>query len=161
MINQDDQTKPEASKKKDYIVLYWFLAFFGTFMILDGIFVYLAVSTQTGLVTEQAYEKGLDYNKTLHEAGSQPAMNDVVSYENGVLKWVIKDAENNLVEADAQARFFRQVQDGHDFTIPLKRTQSGVYEARPDIPLKGLWMVKLQSQWKNNTYKTSFNLINR
>lgn len=156
-----NQKKDNSKKNKNLIILYCFIGFFGTFMILDGIFVYLAVSTQTGVVTEQSYEKGLEYNKTLEEVRNQPKLNDEVIYKDNTLTWIIKDKRNMPVNAQAKATFFRPVQDGYDFTVSLEPKGKGVYEIRPDLPLKGLWSVRLQGQWDNKTYKTSFNLINR
>ena len=150
-----------TEKNKNRIILYCFVGFFGTFMVLDGIFVYLAVSTQTGIVTEKSYEKGLDYNRVLEEARSQPEVNDVISFEDSTLKWVVKDGKNKPINIQAKATFFRPVQQGHDFTLPLESRGQGVYEVKPDLPLKGLWSVRLQGQWDNKTYKTSYNLIHR
>lgn len=150
----------QKSKKNDNrIILYCFIGFFATFMILDSIFVYLAVSTQTGVVTEQPYEKGLDYNNTLAEAKNQPVINDEVSYKDGILTWVIKDNHNMPVNGHAKATFFRPVQEGYDFMVPLESKGHGVYEIKPDLPLKGLWSVRLQGQWNSKIYKTSFKLI--
>jgi nitrogen fixation protein FixH len=153
--------KEKPQKNKDRVILYWFLAFFGTFMILDGIFVYLAVSTQTGLVTEKAYEKGLAYNQTLEEAKNQPDIIDEVSYENGILQWVLIDKQNQALKAVTKATFFRPVQAGYDFTVPLEQKDAGVYEIKPDLPLKGLWSVRLEAQWDNKTYKTTVELVSR
>lgn len=53
----------EKKRKSGRWVLLWFLGFFGVIILLDSIFVYLAVNTRTGLVTEHAYEKGLAHGK--------------------------------------------------------------------------------------------------
>jgi len=54
-------------------VLMMMLGFFGTIFAVNGVFAYLAVDTYTGLETEQAYLKGLDYNRTLDAAAEQKA----------------------------------------------------------------------------------------
>ncbi len=48
------------------IPLYFILAFLVVFVV-NGIFVYLAVSTNHGVVTENAYEKGLQYDHIVEE----------------------------------------------------------------------------------------------
>ena len=49
--------------KRDRIIPLYFVAFFVFIAIMDGIFVYLATTTHSGVVTENAYQKGLNYNQ--------------------------------------------------------------------------------------------------
>jgi nitrogen fixation protein FixH len=49
-------------------VLMAFLAFFVVFASVDAFFVYKAISTLPGVVSENAYEIGLNYNKIIAEA---------------------------------------------------------------------------------------------
>jgi len=53
---------------KDKLIPWYFVIFFLVLFIVDGIFVYLATSTHTGVVTENAYEKGLRYNEVIERA---------------------------------------------------------------------------------------------
>ena len=69
---------------KDKYILFAFLAFFGVIFVVDGIFITTALRTHRGVVTEQAYEKGLHYNQTLNEAKDQPKFQDKVSFENNI-----------------------------------------------------------------------------
>ena len=62
---QNNKKLPSKRSPKDKYILFAFLAFFGVIFVLDGIFVYTAISTQTGVIAEKAYEKGLNYNETL------------------------------------------------------------------------------------------------
>jgi nitrogen fixation protein FixH len=48
------------------IPLYFVMAFLVVF-IVNGIFVYMAVTTNHGVVTENAYEKGLRYDEVVAE----------------------------------------------------------------------------------------------
>ena len=52
-------------------VLMMMLGFFGVIFAVNGVFAFLAIDTFTGLETEQAYLKGLDYNRTLTAAAEQ------------------------------------------------------------------------------------------
>lgn len=158
-MNTDNKQQPRKDGK---FVLLCFLAFFGTVALLDGIFVYIAVSTQTGVVTEQAYEKGLAFNKELEEAHSQPAMTEGIEFAGDVLRWTLKDAQGTPVHgAQVHGEIVRPVQDGYDFAITLTEAGSGIYETTLDLPLKGLWVAKLNGQWDSTTYKTSHEFINR
>lgn len=49
-------------------VLLAFLSFFVVFASVDAFFVYKAISTLPGVVSENAYEIGLHYNKIIAEA---------------------------------------------------------------------------------------------
>ena len=57
--------KPPKDGKR---VLLAFLLFFVVFASVDAFFVYKAISTLPGVVSENAYEIGLHYNKIIAEA---------------------------------------------------------------------------------------------
>lgn len=56
------------SKKTGKNVFWGFIAFFVVFATMDAFFVYKAVATHPGVVAENAYEIGLNYNKIIEEA---------------------------------------------------------------------------------------------
>ena len=56
------------SKKAGRKVFIIIIAFFATFMIVDAYFVYKAVSTHTGTVSDNAYKDGLNFNAIIAEA---------------------------------------------------------------------------------------------
>lgn len=151
---------------KDKYVLFAFLGFFGIIFLVNGFFIYTAISTQTGLVTEQAYEKGLDYNEVLDEAKSQPVFQDEISYKSPVLSWKLKDESGQpVLDAKVAGHVIRPVQDGYDFDISLVSKGAGLYESDIKLPLKGQWVVKLESQWiknnQNHSYKTTYHLMEK
>lgn len=58
----------DESKKEGRKVLFYLLGFFVVFASVDAFFVYKAVSTNTGVVAENAYEIGLNYNEIIAES---------------------------------------------------------------------------------------------
>lgn len=155
-------TKKKDSKDK--WVLICFLAFFGTVFMVDGFFVYTAVTTQTGLVTEQAYEKGLAYNDILSQAEHQPDLIEKVSYDTPNLSWNILDKTGKAIKnATVTARIIRPVQDGFDFDVVLQHEGNGRYSASLSLPKKGAWVAKLDSRWESqkqtNIYKTTYPFV--
>ena len=66
----EPQSRPITGRK----VLWMLLGFFGVMMAVNGIFVYLALSSFSGLETVNAYVKGLDYNATLRRGAAQKAL---------------------------------------------------------------------------------------
>jgi nitrogen fixation protein FixH len=63
MMTQDEM----KSNKSGKMVLQAFLGFFIIFAAVDAFFVYKAVSTHPGVVTEKAYEIGLNYNEIIEK----------------------------------------------------------------------------------------------
>jgi nitrogen fixation protein FixH len=158
----NDENAPAKSRKDGKRILICFLAFFGLICVIDGIFVYTAITTQTGVVTEQPYEKGLAFNKQLDEARAQPSMRENITFADNVLRWTLQD-ENGVPVRGAQVHgeIVRPVQEGYDFAITLTEAGGGIYETTLDLPLKGLWVAKLNGQWNSTTYKTSHEFMNR
>lgn len=137
--------------KIDRWIPYSFVAFFALIAVLDGYFVFLAVSTNTGIVTEKAYEKGLNYNQTLNAAAEQEQMGvrDSILYKDGVLTWILRDVHNQpITDAKATVKVIRPTQDGYDFARDLTPVGNGVYSVPLLPPLSGAWNVKLHAQWE-------------
>ncbi len=65
------QTLQQANKKAGRRALFYLLGFFVIFASVDAFFVYKALSTHTGVVAENAYEIGLNYNEVIAEAKKQ------------------------------------------------------------------------------------------
>lgn len=139
---------------KDKWIPRYFVMFFAVIVILDSIFVYIAVTTQTGVVIENPYEKGIAYNEILEKAKSQPDLANEVSYIDGVLYWKLP-----ITTAFVTASIFRPVQDGYDFDIKLTYIGDGVYKSKIKTPLPGLWVAKMKATWNNNHFQTTHEFI--
>ena len=145
----------QVIKKSDgRFILMCFVAFFALIVVVNSIFIYMALNTHSGVVTQQPYEKGLAYNETLAKAKTQPDLEHTVSYESGVLRWSLP-----MGNAVVNANIVRPVQDGYDFEIPLKHMGGGIYEANPTLPLKGAWTAKLKAIWDDKQFQTSHDFI--
>ena len=137
-----------------------FCAFFGVIIGVNTVFITKALQSNTGLVREDAYKHGLDYNKTLEEARHQPAWKGVARFTDGVLTWSLVDDGGAVIDgAVVTGRFFRPVKDGDDFSVPLRNMGNGLYSVEPEFPFKGSWTVYLSATWNNQTFKTSENLV--
>ena len=153
MDTQTDAKQDSYGKR----VLLYFVMFFGVIIVVNAVFIYSALNSFTGVVTENPYEKGLAYNETLAKAKEQPKMNDRVSYNNGILQWNLVDNENIAIDtATVTASLVRPVQDGYDFDTTLKNAGNGEYKATLDLPLKGLWQAHLKATWNNTQYQTTY-----
>lgn len=165
----DLTTNPSPQKPYGRTVLYWIMGFFAVFIIVDAIFVYIAVTTHTGVIAEHSYEKGLAYDENLAEAKRQEALGLQVetSFKNDTLLLSLKDKEGQAIEnATVTAHLIRPVQAGYDFETPLQHVGDGLYEAKPQLPLKGLWEADLDIEWQDNTntqqtYQTAMSFNSR
>ena len=67
MSEQAQESKLE-SKQDGRRILFTLLGFFAVVACVDAYFVYKAVSTHSGVVSDNAYEIGLNYNDVIEEA---------------------------------------------------------------------------------------------
>lgn len=144
------------SSGRDRWIPRYFVLFFVVVAVLDGLFVYLAVSTQTGVVTERTYDKGLRYNDTIAAAEAQAARGwkGTVALEGTRLVFTLRDAQDKPLEgAVVTAHVVRPTQEGHDVALPLQEEQGGRYAQALNLPLKGQWDVRIAALWDNQPYQ--------
>lgn len=153
-------TQVLAQPKNGKFILFCFLGFFGFVSIVDALFVYMALKTNTGLVTQEPYKKGLAYNEVLDRAKQQPSLREAASYQDSIFQWKIISEQGTPIE-DAQVivKFIRPVQEGYDFSVKLTERNDGIYGQKIDFPLPGLWVAKMSAQWNTQTYQTSHEFI--
>ena len=143
-------------RESDKWIPWFFVAFFVVIALVNGIFIYFAITSFTGVVTDHAYEKGLAYNEMLDKARQQGQLHLIqkASYEADTLRWRLADKNNEpLVNAKVSAHIMRPSRVGFDFDIVLVHQGGGVYEAPVNLPLMGRWRAELEAQWKAQTYQ--------
>lgn len=157
LISEQKLEKPLSGKW----VFVAFSAFFAVVIAVNSIFITQALKSHSGLVTEDAYKKGLAYNEALAQARNQPEINANLSFHDGVLTWTLNDETGAPIEnASVQAHFIWRVKTGNDFKTPLYHVENGAYSATPNFPVKGSWQVKLSAQWNNTkTFKMTKPLV--
>lgn len=148
--------KSILAPEKGTWVLLCFVAFFALVVAVNVVFISTALSTHSGVVTDQPYEKGLAYNETLAAADAQPVVKHKPSWENGVLKWELFDESGRSIDANVTALLYRSVKDGSDFTVTMEPVADGVYEAAIDLPMEGRWEAQLKALWNSSQYQTRF-----
>ena len=122
------------------------LGFFAFMLIANGFFVYFALTSFSGLSTDDPYKKGLNYNAALAAKEEQLARNwktDLVIEETGVQELLITlnltDANEQVPEfTDIKAVLRRPAVEGED--ILLEFVQSGAeLKAAVYAPKPGNW----------------------
>ncbi|MGN7438960.1 MAG: FixH family protein [Alcanivorax sp.] len=152
------QVPPKPFGKQVFAI---FALFFLAIIIVNSIFIYIAVESHTGIITQNPYEKGLKYNETLSKAKSQRHMHDSISYDDGILRWELVDTNGDSINtASVTVKLIRPVQDGYDFETTLNHITNGVYEADLDLPLTGQWEAHLKASWDETQFQTIYTFQN-
>lgn len=142
---------------KDRLIPWYFVAFFAVIALVDGTMVTLAVRTQTGLVTEHAYEKGLTYNKIVaaEETQRQLGWKGNIEYRNGILHFSLQDHMGMPLQSLlSKATISRPTQDGYDFMVEMKQGQIPM-----QFPMKGIWDVRIDTEYNGYPYQHTQRLI--
>ena len=146
------ETKPYTGKR----ILIWFIGFFLVVFVANGIMTYFALNTWTGLTTDNAYVKGLNYNDEIENAKMQSESGWAVTVTNKPnttkdrIEVTLKRPTESLPPALVSARFIRAVQEGYDQEIILTHTGNGNYAAPVNLPLSGQWDVLIVVKSQNN-----------
>jgi nitrogen fixation protein FixH len=122
--------------------LYWLVGGFAIVLAVNGLFVYLALASWNGLVTDNAYERGLAYNRTLAQVRAEAARGwrIEIDYAEGMAAVRVRDAEGRALNGlDVEVRFVRPTHEGYDSTIALAGRGEGRYAAAAPLPLPGQW----------------------
>jgi nitrogen fixation protein FixH len=155
-------TDEHASKTHGRRVFWYFIAFFGLFMAVDAVMATLALKTNTGVVTQQPYEEGLAYNRTLEEAQKQADLgwHGIIDYKRGQLTFVLNDASGRpLSGAAVKAKIERPVAEGMDRVVTLTQTGPGRYSAPVTFEKPGKWNVRIFAQWQTHSYQQGQSLM--
>ena len=123
--------------------------FVGGFVVVcavNGVMIWAALSTWTGLAANQPYDRGLAYNQNLAAAARQaklgwrPVADVRIGQEGGEIDLVLMDAgDQPVTDAQVVVEFERPTFAGSDFAVDLSATAPGHYRARFDRPLPGVW----------------------
>jgi nitrogen fixation protein FixH len=128
-----------------------FVAFFAVVVAANGIMIWFATASWTGLSTESPYDKGLQYNRNLEAAQRQAALGwqprltaRIVSSFAARVELAVADAQGApLAGAEVVASFERPIEERSDFELALAPAAPGLYRADFTVPLTGAWDVHL------------------
>jgi len=129
----------------------WVLGWIGLVITVLGVnltFVWLAVTTNPGLVSEDYYDRGQHYEHTLaSRLAKDPGWtmrpdfpDDARPGETTTVRVVLVDRAGQPVNPD-QVTFYayRPSDKGRDFSVPMVAEGLGRYQARVTFPLFGAW----------------------
>jgi len=131
------------------------MAFLVIFAV-NALFIYKATSTHTGLVTQQAYEKGLNYDTIAQDAQAQDALGwqSSITLEQHQLRFTLQDASGNPLTCEhATAHLMRPTQSQLDFSQPLTRQKDGSYQSSLAFPQAGQWDITVSVLCNKQPYQ--------
>lgn len=145
-------------KNRDHLIPWYFVAFFLCIALVDGVMVTLAVRTQSGLVTDHPYEKGLAYNNVVQAASQQEQLGwkGTIGFHNtavkeGTIAFTVKDAAGKTLTMEKiTAVISRPSAMGSDFTVALHEGDNAI-----SFPLEGVWEIRIYATQGDNNYQQS------
>ncbi|NBC34622.1 MAG: hypothetical protein GVY13_18255 [Alphaproteobacteria bacterium] len=151
-----------------------FVGFFLVVVLVNGIMIWVAFSTWTGISGENAnsYRQGLAFNERLAAVRAQEALGWQVdvAFESGTagahsgrLAVDLSGADGaSLAGAQVTAELLRPTHPGHDFAVPLLSSgNAGTYGAEIDFPLAGQWDLRVTATHPDGTYRLTDRLFVR
>lgn len=129
----------------------WVLAWIGlvvSVLVVNGTFVWLAFSTNPGLVDDDFYERGQHYEKTLaSRLAKDPGWtmhadipDDLTAGLGGSILVTLVDKAGQPVKPERVTFYaYRPSDKSADFSVPMSQIGPGQYLARVSFPLFGVW----------------------
>jgi nitrogen fixation protein FixH len=163
MTSQENENAKKSGKPlTGRVVLVWFVSFFSVILGVNMVMLYFAVTTFSGVSTEDAYRKGRDYNQVLQQAREQQALGWVLQTEHvrtsdGAIRLAVEARDGNGDALDGLtiiAVFWRPTQKGLDQTGVLLPSGNGRYSGDFNLPADGNWQILIDARDSNaNIYR--------
>ena len=145
-----DGLPPRSRGLEGRHVLFALLGFFGIVFVVNATFLFKALSTYSGVVSNEPYRKGLAYNERIaaDERQSQLGWRDEISVaRDGAILVVLKDAERTPVGGlSITANVGRPTTAQFDRPTALVEGAPGIYAARAGALDEGAWIVAVEAR---------------
>jgi len=135
-------------------------------VVVNGVLAWLAVSTWTGIETEDHYSKGLAYNENLAAERAQAQLGWTVdlalmpkaeaSTESRAFEVAVTFAAADRQPLDGlevEIQFVRPTHEGFDVAARLDGRGKGVYAAPVTLPLAGQWQARVLARRGDDTFQ--------
>ncbi|MCA8892166.1 MAG: FixH family protein [Hyphomonas sp.] len=159
---------PASATRKQFRLNGWHVflmlcAFFGFMFIVNGIFLWAALSSFPGEDEQKSYVQGLHYNETIsarriqEEQGwsAQIGLTPTEAGDRLVVRILNRD-DAPLATQDVQAQLRRTVTGAEDVPVELQRSANGDYFADISLLEKGVWEARVQASVPYGTDQVEF-----
>lgn len=152
---------------RDQWIPWLIVAGFVLVIVVNGIMVYFAVASFTGLQTQGHYQRGLDYNEVLAAKTAQDGLGwsveiDFMETGENEARLTVRASDRNgnpLDGAAVRVRLVRPVQAGYDMDVALAAEGDGLYDAKIELPLRGQWDILAQISHPSGKYSTAKRIV--
>lgn len=156
----DSVKKRYSQSNRDAVRNPWFLGWMvlvAVFLLVNFIFVIFAVTTNPGLVTEDFYEQGREYEKNaikLHAARNAlqwetrlEIPEHILPNTAGVYRFSAVDKRGlPIKDAAVELQAYRPSDASADFVTPLVQIAGGLYQSRVSFSLPGVWDITVKAR---------------
>lgn len=104
------------------------VSFFGVIIAVNVGLAVVAARTWTGIVVDDPYASGQDFNEKVQMAREQEALGwrSTLSYDAGAVRFTLTDASGTAIPiGNVSATFTRQIGDADDQTVTLSKLPDG------------------------------------
>lgn len=160
---------PTLAVRRSRWIPWAFVGGFGVVVAVNAVLIVFALTSWSGLETEQAYQKGLAYNETLDEAAEQAARSwqATLGFAStgervGELSLELADRDRRPIgRLSVVARLMRPTVTGYDQAVELRPQANGRYAATIALPLAGQWRVDVEAVGLGAPYKLTERIMVR
>lgn len=161
--NRYSQDNPQAMRNP------WVLAGMGliaTFLLVNAVFIYYAITTNPGLVVEDYYDKGREYEDNVMKIrAAQNALQwetqvavptKILTAQPDIFRFSAVDSRGvPIMDADVSVVAYRPSDADADFKVRLNQVAPGQYQALIAFPLPGIWDLNFHVNDGENTFDLS------
>jgi nitrogen fixation protein FixH len=140
--------------------------FFGMFFVIfaaNAAMVGVALDSWRGLVTTDAYDKGVAYQQAIEAEKREQALGwsvdlsvDSPQPKRADVLISLTDDQGQPLDADrVRVGFVRPTQEGYDSLHTLTALGGGKFAKSVELPLKGLWELRIEAEKGADAYRVS------
>ena len=157
----EPKAKAGSKRSASWWIPWLFVGFFGVVVMVNGIMLFFALDSWTGIETEEAYRKGLAYNEQIAAAEAQQQLGwsaelavEQPAPGRAAIALELRDRAGGPVEgAEVTGQLLRPTLEGYDLTAPLTHSGPGTYSAELTLPLAGIWDLEIEVRHARGTYR--------
>lgn len=139
-------------------VIVFVLLFFIVIGLIDTLFIMISKKSYPGTVTDNPYQKGLNYNDVLNKAALQELNKyrietDSSKLPDSKLKYIITLRKSGKYVSDAEVmlNIVRPLGEYKDFQIMLNNSGNGLYSSEISFPKEGQWEIRVSIVHNGNS----------
>lgn len=154
-----DHHKPLPAWKSPWVVAW--IALVLSVLGVNGVMVYLAIATNPGLVAEDFYDRGQNYERTmLSKEARNPGWTlradipgEIVAGVSSPIRFLLVDKAGQPVTPESVQLFVYRPSDAtRDFSVAMTEEGPGRYLANVSFPLIGAWDTLVAAQHGEDEY---------